>query len=310
MHPHVPASTVRPLAHSAARALTLAVGVAAALLSLAPAFACASTTTTAANAGPLDVQVYDRSDGRILPLHRYRGEYYVAGEAGHEYELRLRNRGGGRVLAVTSVDGVNVVSGRTAATDQGGYVVDGWSGASIDGWRKSLGEVAAFYFTRLADSYAARTGRPRNVGVIGVAMFRERDIPPPPPTALTDLEDYRAASSPARESAARGGARADDAPQAAPAASANSATAQARSEAQAPARMQAKDRLGTGHGERHDSAARYVEFERASSEPDAVLRIYYDSRQNLVARGIIPRPRSTDGYGRPEPFPAAFVPDP
>jgi hypothetical protein len=97
----------------------------------------------------------------MLPVHRHRGELYVAGEPGHEYEIRLRSREHGRVLAVTSVDGVNVVSGETAATSQGGYV--------LDGWRKNLDEVAAFYFTRLRNSYAARTGRPDHVGVIGIA---------------------------------------------------------------------------------------------------------------------------------------------
>jgi hypothetical protein len=139
-------------------------------------------TTGAATAGarwpaqqaPLDVEIYDRTRGALLEVHRHRGELYVAGEPGHEYEIRLRSREHGRVLAVTSVDGVNVVSGETAATDQAGYVIDSGSSTSIDGWRKSLDDVAAFYFTRLRNSYAARTGRPDHVGVIGVAMFRER----------------------------------------------------------------------------------------------------------------------------------------
>ena len=42
-----------------------------------------------------------------------------------------------------------------------------------------LNEVAAFYFTQLPDSYAARTDRPDNVGVIGVAVFREYQPPRP-----------------------------------------------------------------------------------------------------------------------------------
>ena len=68
-------------------------------------------------------------------------------------------------------------------------------------------------------------------------------------------------------------------------------------------------RLGTGHGRRMDSGAVYTAFERASDEPDEVIRIYYDSRRNLVALGIIPGP---DRYARrlPDPFPQGFVPDP
>ena len=96
---------------------------------------------------------------------------------GSEYSVRIRNINGGRLLAVTSVDGVNVISGETASPAQSGYVLDPYACADIAGWRKNLARTAAFYFTELPDSYAARTGRPDNVGVIGVAVFRER-IPP------------------------------------------------------------------------------------------------------------------------------------
>jgi len=44
----------------------------------------------------------------------------------------------------------------------------------MNGWRRSLAQTAAFYFTALPDSYAARTGRPDDVGVIGVALFRKK----------------------------------------------------------------------------------------------------------------------------------------
>lgn len=242
----------------------------AALGVLATANAVAGMHRSNADA-PLNVEIYDRSSGRLLPLHRHRGELYVAGEPGHEYEIRLRSREPGRVLAVTSVDGVNVVSGETAATSQGGYVLDGWGTTAIDGWRKSLDEVAAFYFTRVRSSYAARTGRPDHVGVIGIAMFRERERVAP------------------HEYAARGAAPRPAAPPLGAAA--------------------AKQHLGTGHGERRDSRVSQTRFERRSATPDAVLQIFYDSRERLVARGIIAA--SPTHYGaRPQAFPAGFVPDP
>ncbi len=47
-------------------------------------------------------------------------------------------------------------------------------------------------------------------------------------------------------------------------------------------------------------------FRRASSTPSEVITIYYDSRQNLIAQGIIPRHSKL-----PQPFPnGGFVPDP
>jgi hypothetical protein len=245
---------------------------AAALLALALPLAAAAGTG-------VEIEIRERDSGRILPVIWHDGERYVAGEPGREYEIRLRNPTGSRVLAVTSVDGVNVITGKTASPAQSGYVLDAWGGVDIDGWRKSLDEVAAFYFTALPDSYAARTGRPDNVGVIGVALFRER-------VALQLRRDDRAWP---------------DSPASAPAAEASRDSAKASS---------AEERLGTGHGRRLDSGAVYTSFERASETPDEVIRIYYDSRRNLVARGILPQPYDRYARQQPDPFPAGFVPDP
>ena len=78
----------------------------------------------------------------------------------------------------------------------------------------------------------------------------------------------------------------------------------------AMARMPAEsERLGTGHGAREHDPTRYTEFRRASSGPAETVVIYYDSYQNLLARGIVPRePRYS--APRPDPFPGRFVPDP
>jgi len=241
--------------------------IACLLAGLGPLAACATA--------PAEVRVYDRTAGRLLETHVHEGRHYVVGEPGHEYEIRIRNRSRGRVLAVTSVDGVNVITGRTADVSQGGYVIDRRGSVAIDGWRKSLDEVAAFYFTALPDSYAARTGRPDDVGVIGVALFRERPVP-----CCEKRMDRAQAPAPAESESA--GAAADSSRESA--------------------------RLGTGHGQRLDSSARYTDFERASESPEAIVAIYYDSRRNLVAQGVLPRPH----YARrsPEPFPGGFVPDP
>lgn len=238
----------------------------------------ASWFAAPAEAGALaDVEIYDRTAGRTLPIFEHEGRLYVAGEPRHQYELRVRNSSAARVLAVTSVDGVNVITGETAAQEQSGYVLGAWDSVRIEGWRKSLDEVATFYFTRLADSYAARTGRPDNVGVIAVALFRE----------------YQPAYRPCCP-------RWHDRPDApAPQASAEASDELAKRESQ----------LGTGHGHREASPAQYVDFRRGSSTPDETIAIYYDSRRNLVAQGVLPqRPRLADR--RPDPFPNGFVPDP
>src|ERR1700680_30508 len=72
--------------------------------------------------GIAEVAIIDRDSGAVLSPHFYHGEYWVAGRPGARYAIEIRNRLGERLLAVTSVDGVNVVSGATAGWDQTGYV--------------------------------------------------------------------------------------------------------------------------------------------------------------------------------------------
>ena len=128
----------------------------------------------------MQLSVVDRASGRELPIYRHRGEYWVAGRPGTRYAIRARNAMGERVMAVMSVDGINIVTGETAGVLQNGYVFSGGERSDITGWRKSDSQIAAFEFTSIGNSYASRTGRPDDVGVIGVAMFRER-LPEPPP---------------------------------------------------------------------------------------------------------------------------------
>jgi hypothetical protein len=265
------------------------------LLSLA--VVAALSVSTAAQAGSLvDVAVVDRDSGVTLPAYQHDGKLYIAGTPGHRYGVRLTNRSGVRVLAVLSVDGVNAISGETANPDQSGYVLDAYASTEVDGWRKSLSEIAQFNFTNLGNSYAARTGRPDNVGVIGVAVFREKplfwregriaDAP------LADRYPP-AAGMPAASSADTARAKAESAP----------ATAQAMRPLPSP-----QESLGTGHGAREHSDVRYTQFVRASTNPDEVDSIWYDSQRNLVARGVIPVPRPI--AREPQPFPGGFVPDP
>ena len=90
--------------------------------------------------------------------------------------IGIENETDSRFEAVVSVDGLDVVDGELASFDKRGYVVEPFTSTVIDGWRTSQHSVAAFRFADLEESYAARSGQSRNVGVVGVAFFREQFV--------------------------------------------------------------------------------------------------------------------------------------
>ena len=112
-------------------------------------------------------------NGYSLETYQQRGRYYVLGNAGDRYTIRVSNPTSRRVEAVVSVDGLDVIDGRPADLDKRGYVIPAYGQVSIEGFRVSTQEVATFRFSSVNNSYAGRKGKARNVGVIGVAIFEE-----------------------------------------------------------------------------------------------------------------------------------------
>ena len=256
------------------------IGLAAAVLS-GHAFAIGSIA---------DVEIIDRATGRALPIYKQDEQSWVAGTPGAKYAIRLRNSRFHRVLAVMSVDGVNVLTGDTAASGQAGYVYEAFESGQIAGWRKSDSEIAAFEFVASPQSYAERTGRPDHVGVIGIALFRERAVEG---RFRWQSESLITPEMPAPRSLA---------PLAAPM---RSGALQEQSKAAV-----AEIKLGTGHGERETSHVTRVEFVRESNTPNETIHIRYDSRENLLARGVI-KEKFAWRNPFPNPFPSErYVPDP
>jgi hypothetical protein len=253
----------------------------------------------AAQAGTLvDVAVVSRATGQRMPAWTHQGRLHVAGTPGEKYSVLVTNKTGARVLTVVSVDGINAITGETANPGQSGYVLDPWGSVDVSGWRKSMSEVASFVFTALPDSYAARTDRPDNVGVIGVAVFREYRQPRPRPPALQQPAPFSGLGSSADRARESGSGPARDAEGRAAAPSAGMSI---RPE------PRLEEKLGTGHGDREASEARWTRFRRASESPNELISVYYDSRANLLARGIIRVPSRAE----PSPFPGfRFAPDP
>lgn len=228
----------------------------------------------------LEVSVL-RQGGRI-PFPIFRGPddtSYVGGADGAVYRLMVRNRTGSRLLVVPSVDGLNAITGQVAHPGQSGYILEPYGEVMIDGWRKSMLEVARFEFSAPASSYAARVGKGANVGVIGFAVFDEHR---PAPLAYDAVMAQELHAAPAGDP-----------------------RAMAKSEARMLSESASAQSLGTGHGARSESRAVQGSFVRASDTPLELVKLRYETVESLVARGIARRARRSD----PEPFPG-FVPDP
>ena len=280
------------------------------LLSACSAFALLGALPAQALGRLADVQIIDRDSGEVLAVYRHRGEHWVAGRPGARYAVALRNASAGRTLNLVSVDGINAISGETAALNQTGYVLGPWQSYQVTGWRKSDAKVAAFHFTESPLSYADHTGRPAHVGVIGVALFREKVTPPPPvlvpePRRDRHQSDRRAAPGDlGAQSRAESGADGAMAESSEPAPMAQRRMAPSATPAPAA-------RLGTGHGARETDRVGQTQFERRSDRPDEIIRIRYDSWANLVAMGIVaecPVPPRPNPF--PEPVSPRYAPDP
>ena len=233
-------------------------------------------------------------DGAPARSFSYQGESFVLGTLGERYTLRVHNRTSRRVEAVVSVDGRDVVDGKPGDfRNKHGYLIPAHGSVDIDGWRLSQSQAAAFRFSTVADSYAARMGTAREVGVIGVAVFPERIVRPVPqpyyprPCCVDRYnDDELSCPSPMRERQAAP-AQAMEAPREK---SAKSGAARDSVASEAPMN---RPGLGTEFGERVHSRIEEVDFVRQSpGTPAAILGVRYNDREGLIALGV-----DVDGYG-------------
>jgi hypothetical protein len=273
--------------------------------------------------------------GFALSHFVHAGQMFVLGEPGERYAIRIDNPTGERIEAVLTVDGRDAISGRIGDFRARGYVVPAGGSIVVDGFRRSLDAVATFHFSEPAQSYAARRGTPENVGVIGVAFFRER----PPSPALPRRRRLPSRDDTSSESVEHSWRESRDALPRAPSAAERAAPKAARreepaadtsgserrdaarrsqggrgesQEARSPWRQREFEsaaprgrvnNLGTEYGESRQSAVVEVGFERRSPQPERVLTIRYDDADGLWARGIDVRGATDPAWAEPQAFP-------
>jgi len=132
--------------------------------------------------GDVEIEIVD-DRGRELPQYplvesggRRTERAYLQAERGENYSIRVRNRSRERIGLVIAVDGRNIISGDKSYldSDEAKYVLGPRESAEYEGWRTGRNKVNRFYFTKAGDSYADAFGDRSAMGVIAVAVFRER----------------------------------------------------------------------------------------------------------------------------------------
>lgn len=116
-------------------------------------------------------------NGSRCKQYEHNGRKYIEAKDGSEWYFQIQNNTPGRILAVCSVDGLNVLSGETAKPDDTGYIIGAYHSQKIKGFRFSDDEWALFKFGYKLNgkTYAQSKGNgaERNCGVIGVRLFYE-----------------------------------------------------------------------------------------------------------------------------------------
>jgi hypothetical protein len=119
------------------------------------------------------------SGSSLLRNYHGSGRRFVVGKDDDSYALVVKNLAKSRLEIVLSVDGLDVMDGKTASMKKRGYLVAPGATLKVKGWRMSSQSVASFKFSGVGGSYSnLRHGQTRNVGVIGLAVFTEKGVDP------------------------------------------------------------------------------------------------------------------------------------
>jgi hypothetical protein len=247
------------------------------------------------------------------------GQTWVEGREGSEWCLRIRNFSDNRFLAVVSCDGLDVLTGQPATIKNNGYIVPAHDKIEIKGWRLNSEQVAKFRFGKTGKSYAVTSGvdvEAKNVGVIGVALYREKEpsmspiyVPYPGTYPRTFYPSYPSYPwnvpftypQPYPEitwtnlnlGCSSLTANTDNSTTIS---SACSATPLSNTTSVGVSAV--KQDIGTEFGKQIDDRVISVDFSTKDT-PDKIITIFYDSLENLKKRGIIKSVK----IGRPNPFP-------
>ncbi len=216
----------------------------------------------------------------FLPIWFHNGAYFVEGIPGRRYIIDVKNRSNvKRVEVVVGVDGIDINDGEDASETKSGLVIPARGQWSFEGYRSSMKTVATFRFCNPEGSYAELTGRPKNIGVIGVAAYEEKD------SFRYDVDWSPVSFYPETRHS-------------------DNRVMSPMKTVKMP-RASIPQSLGTQYGEERQSSVRSVHFDRQNLSANALVTVRYETAEVLERMGI-PVRRSTVAAPemRPNPFPA------
>ncbi len=122
-----------------------------------------------------NVSMHVQVNGRACKEYTHKGMSFIEARTGTNYTVKIKNDNPYRVMAVLSVDGLDVVTGKPAEETNTGYIIDAYSSLDVKGYRISDDNSASFIFTSKGKSYVQQAkSNATNAGVIGLRTYKEK----------------------------------------------------------------------------------------------------------------------------------------
>lgn len=248
-------------------------------------------------------------NGRPVKVYNHEGKNFIEARDGSEYEIKIKNNFYNRVMAVASVDGLDVLTGEPANLNGNGYVIEPYGWLTIKGFRRTMDDVGAFKFTKKEQSYASEKGQESNVGVIAVAFFHEK-VHYPVYNITTDSLGGFLNSNTTTYSTSSSTSFNLNCSTTTSNSNLNSTTKTVRSYGggQSASLNNETFKAGTTWGEKKIDKVTTTTFEKASESPFQIGTFYYDFKDGLEKMGIKLVPEKN--IVLPNPFPGQFAEPP
>ena len=227
------------------------------------------------------------------------GRKWVEARYGTKFSLKIENSSYNRILAIPSVDGLNSINAKHQDPEKSpGYIINSNSSIKIPGWLISDNEAREFVFTTRSNSYAKKIGADTsNVGVLAAAIFMEKPYitytygntwEPSYNKRWYDNDWYTTTAVCDSDGCITTQGMNDSTPHIFNVSSCVN---------------ESSGDVSVGSGEATDFSTTNSYFDRG--ELITTITIYYDTRDNLIAKGII----KDDGLPKPFPVDSGYCPD-